>query len=329
MPEPLIDSHGRKITQLRVSVTDRCDMACRYCRPSGADKYHPDCDLAPLRHLQRIVGVFARLGVRKVRVTGGEPLLRKGIFRFLEEISILGKIEKTAITTNGTQLARYAQRLRQTGLSGINVSLDSLNKKTFREITGRNSLGAVLEGIDKALDAGFDQVKINVVALRGINDNELVDFARLTLVKPLEVRFIEFMPATPRLWNEKNLITVEEIKNKISVLGDLIPMEKDKFGGPAKIYRLPTSIGSIGFISTVSDHFCGDCNRLRITSKAKLMNCLFGNEVLDLRKLIEDGATDDIIIDAIRQALLHKKSIRSLPSNCGKQDQQVMTSIGG
>ncbi|VAX15023.1 Cyclic pyranopterin phosphate synthase (MoaA) [hydrothermal vent metagenome] len=330
MSEDLLrDGFQRSVEYLRLSVTDRCSLRCDYCMPAGM-KFTPNCDMLKFSDFLFLVDIFASLGIRKVRVTGGEPLIRRGILRFLRQLKEIPGIERTVITTNGLKLYKMAPHLKSAGVAGLNVSLDSLDREKYKKITGADQISKVISGIDSAIEAGFGPVKVNVVAMKGVNDDEFLKFAELTRDKNIQVRFIEFMPATPSLWSNERFIAVPEIKAHVEKLGPLVSADKEKWGGPAEIYKLEGAVGQIGFISAVSRHFCESCNRLRLTSTGQLMTCLFGKGDLDLRKMINGGANKKTIKQAIRETVFDKNGVRVLPTAAGPgEEKRSMSCVGG
>jgi cyclic pyranopterin phosphate synthase len=326
---PLVDGAGRPIEYLRVSVTDRCDMKCAYCMPVGGADHADRCDMLKFSEFLTLIELFAGMGVKKVRVTGGEPLVRKGVLGFMRALGRVPGIAQIALTTNGVRLPTVADELKAAGVVTVNVSLDSLRPDRFARITGLPQLDRTLAGIDAALAAGIGSVKINVVAMRGVNDDEIADFARLSLTKPVQVRFIEFMPATPSLWSDERFMNIDEVKERVATVGPLIPATPRQWGGPAKVYTLPGAAGQVGFIAAVSRHFCGDCNRLRLTSTGKLMTCLFGHEDIDLAGLLRSGATGDMMAAAIREVITKKNQVRTLPDDPADTSRPAMACVGG
>ena len=309
----LTDLFSRSISYLRLSLTDRCNLRCMYC---VTEEESNGC-LAKLRHddlltyeeLLWVVRVAVDMGITKVRLTGGEPLVRRGVMDFIRELKQIKGLDDIRITTNGVLLQRYAQELWQIGVTKVNISLDSLKRERVAAITGVDCFDQVWGSIQTMLDRGFSPVKLNMVAMRHINDDEILDFARMTLQLPLQIRFIEFMPigASSR-WNTDTYISTDEIMSRISSLGELIPQQKGHNDGPAQVFRLGASApGSLGFISPLSHHFCDRCNRLRLTSAGTLRSCLLHDEEVDLRAVLRNQPTDE----AIRQALL--TAIRNKP----------------
>lgn len=329
--KPLVDRFNRRIEYLRMSVTSRCNLSCSYCAPSSENGGDGGCDMLSFNDLLLIADVFARLGVHKVRVTGGEPLVRKGIDRFIAQLAKTPGVDRVALTTNGVFLAQMAHRLKDAGLKAVNVSLDTFDREKYARVTGRDGLDQALAGLGAAIDAGIESVKLNVVVMKGVNDDELEKFAEYTMRKKTQVRFIEFMPHTKGAWNAGQYMPVAEVKKRIEALGALIPCNREQWGGPAEIYRLAGAQGEVGFISAVSRHFCWDCNRLRITADGKLLTCLFEGAALDLKNLLESGASADRISAAAQEALMGKWEMR--PGFDGHvndgQGQVAMRHIGG
>jgi cyclic pyranopterin phosphate synthase len=310
MPEFLIDGFNRKVEYLRLSVTNRCNLSCSYCVPAGEHGGAAGCDMLSFKDLLSIAGALAERGVRKIRVTGGEPLLRKGIETFIAQLAGLPKVERVALTTNGVALPQMARKLASSGLKGVNVSLDTFDKSKYAAITGYDGLDNVLAGLEAAIDAGIEAVKLNMVVMKGVNDEELVRFAEHTLKRRIQVRFIEFMPHTKGAWSSGRFMPMDEVKRKIEAVHNLAPCHREQWGGPAEIYKMTGAKGEIGFISAVSRHFCWDCNRLRLTADGKILTCLFEDSALDLKPLLSAGAGADKIADAVQSALMKKWEAR-------------------
>ncbi len=305
----LNDVYGRKIDYLRISLTPKCNFNCFYCRPKG------DClptDYPPLlkkKEIESIIGVAAGLGVKKIRLTGGEPLLKPDLLNIIRFISGTEGIEDISLTTNGFFLAKKAAKLKEAGLNRVNISLDSLNQKKFQEITGSGSLEKIMAGMEAALQAELTPLKINMVVIKGVNDAEIADFAALTLDKDIHIRFIEYMPLGEGHDNwSQQYMPVKDIKEACASLGPLAKVEGVKGNGPAQYYRLQGAMGVLGFISPISEHFCRSCNRFRVTSDGKLKPCLFSKQEVDLK----DSLTDEA---ALRQAFIEAINLKPSPLN--------------
>ncbi|HVT60962.1 MAG TPA: GTP 3',8-cyclase MoaA [Thermoanaerobaculia bacterium] len=285
----LIDSFGRRLTYLRVSVTDRCNLRCSYCLPEGSELPFGDRDFLTAGDLEAIVSALVRLGIERVRLTGGEPLVRKDIVEIARRIKALPGVRNLALSTNATELARLAPQLRAAGVDRVNISLDSLDPERFREITGRGDLAEVWRGIEAALDAGFDPVKLNAVLLARHNLEEVERLAALTLERPLTVRFIEIMQtASNSHLHQEEYVSCDAARERIEArFGPLLADEPaaDRTG-PAKSFHLAGARGAIGFITPLSHTFCADCNRLRLTARGELRLCLFADRVYPLRHLL-------------------------------------------
>ena len=300
------DGHGRTIDYLRISLTDRCNYRCIYCMPEQGVESMCHTDILRIEEIAQVVRAFAKLGIRSVRLTGGEPLVRKGVVDLVRDINETPGIKNISLTTNGVLLPRMADQLREAGLSRVNISLDTLDAEQFRQITRCGELQQTLDGIDAALEAGFNPVKINAVAVRSLHQDYL-KFAELSIDRPLHVRFIEHMPigdvseVDGISWGKDGVISCEEVFNIINEgaraqgLGELVPAGEDKpIGwGPAEYYHFPGAAGTVGFISPLSRHFCSKCNRLRLTADGKLRPCLFSDVEYDLRTALREGTEED------------------------------------
>lgn len=299
----LKDNFFRVIDYLRLSVTDRCNLRCIYCMPADGVVPFDHSDILSYEEIIRIVKIAAGLGVRKVRITGGEPLTRKNLAFLISSIRKIEGIEDLSMTTNGILLEQYARAIADAGLDRVNISLDSFNAVRYKEITRGGDLNAVLRGLEAAVKAGLSPIKINMVPLRGVNDDEIEHFARMTLSSEYHVRFIEFMPTgSIDTWGPEKYITTGEMQDIIQRISPLTPLRVRK-NGPSKYYRLEGAEGVIGFISALSHHFCGDCNRLRLTSEGKLRPCLFSETEIDLRTPIRTGASDSEIERLLRLSI--------------------------
>ena len=329
---PCLDSLSRPINYLRISVTDRCNLRCVYCMPAeGVPAKFPHDAILSYEEIVRVVRAAADMGISKIRLTGGEPLARLGVVDLVEMIAGVPGIDDISMTTNATLLPRYADDLKRAGLHRVNVSLDTLRPERFQQITRLGRLEDVLAGIDAAARAGLQPIKINCVVMRGVNDDEIVDFARLTLAQPWHVRFIEVMPlgATAGLAKMEHL-PVSEVRARIEEsLGALIPAEKgDRGNGPARYYRLEQAVGTVGFISAVSEHFCFSCNRLRLTADGKLRPCLLSDQEIDLRQALRRGADSEVLQALLRTAIERKPAGHHLAEDMVPSERQ-MSQIGG
>jgi len=318
------------INYLRLSVTDRCNLRCIYCVPKDGIPLVPHGQILRYEEMLRLVKIVVGMGVKKVRVTGGEPLARRGIVWFIERLNRVEGIQKVTLTTNGVLLKEMAGDLKQAGLKGINISLDSLNPLTFKAITGADLYQRVREGIVACEEHGISPIKLNAVIMRGINDNEIVDLASLTLEKEWHVRFIEFMPVSNGVrWSEQRLVGHKEILERLERhFGQLIPLPNESMGGPAKCYRISGSKGVIGLISPVTHNFCSQCNRIRITARGGLKTCLFAKEELPLIDYIRSDKSDEELRMIIQEAVAKKaRSHRGLSHETMSSD--YMSQIGG
>ncbi len=326
----MLDNNHRGINYLRLSVTDRCNLRCIYCMPENGIKFMPHSEILTYEEMLYIVRLSIQKGIRKVRLTGGEPLVRKGFISFLERLSKIEGLEEITLTTNGVLLKSLAADIKNCGISRINVSLDSLRPERFFRITGRDFFERVWEGLEEAEHVGFNPIKINVVAMKGVNDDEILDFAALTLEKPYHVRFIEIMPIGEKnIWTAEKFISAKEIHNRIQTLGVLQPIGHNTLDGPAERYALEGAKGEVGFIGALSNHFCDNCNRLRLTADGHLKGCLFSDQETDLKTSLRDGKGDRHLLNLIRDTILNKpKDHGLLPCNPRKCVRQ-MNSIGG
>ncbi len=329
---PLVDTHNRRINYLRISITDRCNLRCRYCMPrEGVSQFGPS-EILSYEEILRIARLAVAMGINKVRLTGGEPLVRKEVIYLIREISRLEGVRDLSMTTNALLLADFAPELARAGLRRVNVSMDSLQPGKYREITRGGDLKRVWRGIEAARAAGISPIKINVVAIAGFNDLEIEDFARLTLREPFQVRFIEYMPiGSSSEWMPEQCLSCSEMKTRIERIAPLIPLKEggNGHGGPARLFKLPGAVGEIGFISPVSDHFCGTCNRLRLTADGKLKTCLFSEELTDLKPLLRSGARDEDLANQLGEALRNKPLRHEPIGGVMKRCHLPMVKIGG
>lgn len=330
-PDPLIDACGRAHTDLRIAVTDRCNVRCAYCMSSEGAEPLPHGAILSYEEILRFVAVAAPLGIRKLRLTGGEPLVRKDVVRLVAMLVAVPGIQEVAMTTNGILLAQYAAALKAAGLQRLNISLDALSPERFRQATRRDELPRVLEGIAAARQAGFDRIKLNTVAIRGLTEEEIVPLARFARQQDLELRFIEFMPLDDdRQWAPECVLSGEDIlKTLAAAFGPLAPVASDTPHAPARQYRYADDGGRIGLVPAVNHPFCGDCNRLRLTADGKLRNCLFAAESWDVRALLRTGGSDQQIVELMRAALQAKKPARGSDDGQLAPADRPMYQIGG
>jgi cyclic pyranopterin phosphate synthase len=298
--------------------------------PEEGIPFLPHGDILTYEEMLRLVNISTRCGIRKVRLTGGEPLARKGFIHFLERLSDIDTLDEITLTTNAVLLKEYAADIMDCGICRINISLDSLKRERFFNITGRDQFDQVWEGIQEAERMGFNPIKINVVAIKGVNDDEILDFARLTREKPYHVRFIELMPVgKENSWSVEKFISTEEIFERIQTLGALKPIMSNPLDGPADRFVLDGGKGEIGFIGALSQHFCDSCNRLRLTAEGQLRSCLFSDQEIDMKTPLREGKGDDYLINLIGRAIENKPEehglIKSGPRKCIRQ----MSTIGG
>lgn len=327
----LIDSFGRSIHYLRVSVTDRCNLNCDYCRSAGQTLLPNNKQLLTLEEMGRLIRIFTELGVDKIRLTGGEPLLRKNILLLIDELGSLPHLKELSLSTNAILLARYADAIKKAGVKRVNISLDTLNHETFTTLTRGGDLNGVLEGIAAAVAAGLQPVKVNMVVMRGINDHEVSDMVQYARNNGLILRFIETMPiGTAGQEVADRYIPTAEILQTISQRfgSELIPFQQPIGSGPARYYKIDNSQAEIGFISARSRHFCDSCNRMRLTSTGKLVLCLGQADHVDLKAAIKQGASDEQLAADIREAVHLKPESHQFDRQESRPDH-AMSALGG
>jgi GTP 3',8-cyclase len=318
-----------QINYLRISITDRCNLRCFYCTPWGAWRKLPCQEILRYEELLRLAGVAAGVGIRKIRVTGGEPLVRRGALEFIRRLHRIPGIEEVCLTTNGVRLAELAPELFATGLRHLNLSLDSLRPDRYREIAGFDSFADVMAGLETAATLGFTPIKINCVVLKDLNDDELLDFARLTRDHPFQVRFIEFMPTVAEARWRRHFLPMAEVRRRLAALGPLEAVTSPATAGPARTFRVPGFRGELGFISSVSDHHCPTCNRLRLTAAGWLRPCLFAAPELDIKGPLRRGASDADLAELFREAIRLKGCVSPSPALTDPFSSRSMVSIGG
>lgn len=325
----MIDKHSRKINYLRVSVTDLCNLRCVYCMPPGGTELSRKEEILSLEEILKIIKHGVSLGVNKIRITGGEPLVRKGITSLIKHIVDIKGIDDIAMTTNGVFLKEFATELKNSGLSRLNISLDTMREDRFHDITRGGNIADVFEGVEAVLKAGFKGTKINAVIMRGDNDDEIQDFVRYILERDIELRFIELMASGWKdMVDEDRFMPTSEIMERVREVGELVPDKQRVGGGPATIYRIKGALGSIGFISAVSKPFCKTCNRLRLTSDGKLRSCLLSGGELDIKDILRSSNLDEKDMqDKLTEAFFKVTDMKPIVHS-GK-NRAVMNQIGG
>ena len=317
------DSFGREIDYLRVSLTDRCNLRCEYCMPeSGIDNKIKHSDMLSLEEMFKLIQEFVLLGIKKIRFTGGEPLVRKGAVELIKRVNELEGVKEVTITTNGVLLEEYAESLVHAGIKRINVSLDTLDSKKYKEITRGGDIQRVFRGIEKAQKVGISPIKINTVLIGGFNDDEIEDLVNLTLYEDIDIRFIELMPIgqaadfakSKFLSNNKVLERIPELK----------PVQKEDISSPANYFKLPNAKGRVGLINPITCKFCSDCNRVRLTATGKLKLCLHSDREIDLRKVLREGGDLNRVV---KEAILTKEEEHHLENN--EYIKRSMNQIGG
>jgi GTP 3',8-cyclase len=328
--KPLVDGHGRAIGDVRISVTDRCNFRCQYCMPAEGLPWLERSALLSYEEIERLVRLLAAMGVHDVRLTGGEPLVRKELWQLIERLAVIPEVEDLSLTTNGYLLTRQVDRLVAAGLKRINVSLDSLAPDRFFQLTRRDSLAQVLEGLEAAqAHPELRPIKVNVVALKDFTEDEVLRFAEFARQNPYEVRFIEFMPLdADRAWTRDKVLANAEIVRMIDEVYPLEPVGRERHG-TARRYRFADGEGEMGFISPVTEPFCGDCNRIRLTAEGELRTCLFSMTETDLRGPLRSGATDADLEQIIRDAVWRKELKHHVNDPGFVQPARTMSRIGG
>jgi GTP 3',8-cyclase len=326
----IIDDNNRIINYLRISITDRCNLRCIYCLDDEDFDYKPHEDILTYEEVLDLARLFIQRGIRKIRITGGEPLVRKDFLSFIERLNRIRGLEEIALTTNGVLLERYASNLKECGVHRLNVSMDTLKRERYLHITRRDYFEQVWRGVREAERLGFYPIKLNVVAIRGLNDDEVTDFARLALEKPYHIRFIEYMPVgqTSR-WSSDQFISVGELRTLVEKSVSLEPVQSGPTDGPADRFKLRDGAGEIGFIGAISHHFCATCNRLRLTAEGRVRSCLFSDEEVDLKIPLRQGRGDPCISNLIEEAIRQKPCGHNFDVfglyRCGRR----MVKIGG
>lgn len=324
------DAYRRDISYLRVSVTDKCNLRCIYCMPPEGVKTSLHQDILRLEEIETIIKAAVLVGIRKIRLTGGEPLVRKGLNDLVRRVSSISGIDDITLTTNGLLLPSRARALKEAGVKRVNISLDTLREERYRRLTRGGDLSVAWKGIQSALEAGLHPVKLNTVVIRDFNDDEVVAMASLTLKRPLHIRFIELMPIGSSLtWSEGRFVPAAEIMDQLNrKIGQLLPAKMPFGGGPAKYYSFKDAAGTVGFINSMSEHFCENCNRLRLTASGGLRPCLYDEREVDLKTPLRGGADAREIAELILDAV-HLKPDRHHMLEGWRDKQRSMSQIGG
>ncbi|HIE42826.1 MAG TPA: GTP 3',8-cyclase MoaA [Nitrospinaceae bacterium] len=326
----LVDGMGRTIVNLRISVTDRCNFRCTYCMPADNVEFMDRSNLLSFEEIHRVVTIVSKLGINRIRLTGGEPLMRKGLPILIKMIDKVEGIDDIAMTTNAYFLKDQAQSLIEAGLKRLNVSLDALDPDKFRDVNRRDCLNSVLEGLNTARKVGFKSIKINAVAVRNFSEPEIMGLIEMGRSDGFEIRFIEFMPLdSDKTWERNKVLFGHEIIDIIKKKYELVPIDNSLEIGPASEYNFADGKGKVGIITAVSNPFCDHCNRIRMTADGKLRTCLFSENEHDLKNLIRNGASDEVIAEAIQQAVLIKEPGHKINLKDFKQPNRAMHAIGG
>lgn len=328
---PLVDRFGRSHTNLRVSVTDRCNIRCFYCMPNENVVFKPRNEILTFEEIERFVTALTKVGVNRVRLTGGEPLVRADLPSLVQHLAALPGIEDLSLTTNAVLLAQHAEALKIAGLNRLNISLDTLSPEMFEKLTRRDELDRVLEGIAAAQQVGFTRIRLNAIAIRGLTEEEIVPLGRFARERGLELRFIEFMPLdAEQNWQDNQVLTGQAIRQRLEQeLGKLEPVERTDKSQPAVDYEFVEGGGRVGFINPVSEPFCGNCNRLRLTAEGQVRNCLFSTTEWDARQLLRSHATEEQLITLVRESIAAKKPGHGISDENFIRPKRAMYQIGG
>ena len=327
----LTDSHGRAIRDLRISITDRCNFRCFYCMPTEAMEWQPKAEILSYEEIIRLTEIFVSLGITKLRVTGGEPMIRRDIEELIAPLARLPGVEDLAMTTNAHFLRGRAEGLKQAGLQRLTVSLDSLTPDRFALLTGRNELARVLDGIDAAIEAGLQPVKVNSVTIRGVTDDQAVAFAEFARNKGVQVRFIEFMPLdNGKVWRRELVVPGEEVRAKINAVYPLVPVVAENLSETSRRWKFADGApGEVGFINPVTQPFCGHCSRIRLTADGMIRTCLFSTVEHNIKRLLRGGASDGELVDFIIATVEKKEARHHINDAEFVQPLRTMSCIGG
>jgi cyclic pyranopterin phosphate synthase len=328
---PLTDRLGRVHTSLRISVTDRCNIRCFYCMPNENVRFRPRDELLTFEEITRFVRVVSQMGVRRLRLTGGEPLVRAELPRLVQMLANLPGIDDLALTTNGILLTEQAAALRRAGLERLNISLDTLREDVFQQISRREGLDRVLAGIAAAQEAGFERIRLNAVAIHGLTEDEIVPLARFARDRDLELRFIEYMPLdAEQHWQSSHVLDGETIRHTLEAeFGPLVPVGRTHPSQPASDFAYADGRGRVGLIQPVSQPFCGDCDRLRLTAEGQVRNCLFSTAEWDARAILRGGGSDNELTDVVRDCVLAKAPAHGIGTTEFVRPERAMYQIGG
>ncbi|MBK9144032.1 MAG: GTP 3',8-cyclase MoaA [Candidatus Melainabacteria bacterium] len=324
----LIDPFGRQHTYLRISVTDRCNMRCFYCMPGKGLEWKDRSSILTFEELERVSRIVVKMGINKIRLTGGEPLLRRGLELLVGKLRSIEGLDVVAMTTNGLLLGDHARMLRQAGLTHLNVSLDSLRPDRFRQIVGLDEHHRVMAGLKEARAVNFRSLKINVVVIDGVNDDEILDFVDLAIDWGVNVRFIEFMPFKNNNWEIDKVVTYQQMLDLIASRHELIPLTGEP-SSVARDFRIQNTPGVVSFVTSMSESFCSTCSRLRLTADGSIKTCLFDPAEISIRQQIREGATDAEIADAIQKALEAKPEAHPPAREIASGSNRSMIDIGG
>jgi GTP 3',8-cyclase len=325
----LIDRYNRCLSYIRISITDQCNLKCIYCDPFARTPKLTHDDILRYEEMLRLVRIGAGLGLSKVRITGGEPLVRKGVYEFLHQLAAIDGLKDVSLTTNGVFLKDNLEKIQSAGIKRINISLDSLKRDKVMQISGRDVFENVWGAILKAHEMGFHPIKLNMVPIKGINDDELVDFAKLSLNYPFHIRFIEYMPIGNTRIGPGQQLLATEIQKELETIAPLEPIEGGGHQGPAVRYRYKDAPGEIGLIRPISQHFCGSCNRLRLTASGQLRVCLLSDLQVDLKTAIRQGLLDEDLKELFLKAVRLKPMSHKLNEECSEPVESQMSAIGG
>lgn len=323
----MLDQYQRQIEYMRISITDRCNLRCSYCMPEKGVKWIPHESILTFEEILKVMELSTQLGFSRFRITGGEPLVRKGMLGFLSRAARIPGVTDLMLTTNGILLNDVAADLKKAGVDRINISLDTLDAERFRQVTRGGDVNKVLSGIFKALEVGLTPVKLNTVVMRGFNDHELPLFLNLAKEYPINVRFIELMPIGESSEHRSDFVPISEMKKTLGI-EHLAPVKDIRGGGPAEYYRPEGYKGSVGFISALSRHFCRTCNRVRLTADGKLRPCLHSSQELDLREVLRSGASDQAVMQILAEAV-RQKPLQHHMNEQSWHDKRYMSQIGG